>query len=106
MSALTNVVGLHGPGFPGTLVSGACPTGADRMCEAEAMRRGWTVERHEPKWHIYGKAAGAKRNQKMVKLGADVCVAFIHNGSKRASHAVRCARKAGITVVIYREDRE
>lgn len=86
-----------------TIVHGACPTGADLFAAEFAESSGFTVEAIPAQWGKYGKAAGPHRNRQMVDLGADICLAFIRNGSKGATGTARMAVDAGIEVVEFIE---
>lgn len=89
---------------PLIVVHGDCPTGADRFAKAWAQRnsdRGVTEEAHPAHWRTGGqldRAAGPRRNEAMVAAGADICLAFIRNGSRGATHCAALAEQAGIPV--------
>jgi hypothetical protein len=92
---------------PVVVVHGACPRGADALAAAWIRRtradgrRPVEEERHPAQWRVGGvvdRGAGPRRNAEMVALGADVCLAFIRNGSRGASHTARLAEEAGIPV--------
>lgn len=81
---------------PVTLVHGNCPIGADALAEQYAIARGWQPEPVSADWTEHGLKAGPLRNQQMVDLGADLCLAFPLPGSKGTWDCARRARAAGI----------
>ncbi|MFJ5886808.1 DUF2493 domain-containing protein [Streptomyces californicus] len=79
-----------------TIVHGDCPRGADAIADDWARKYGTTIERHPANWGTHGRGAGPRRNTHMVGLGADVCLAFIKNGSRGATGCADLAEAAGI----------
>ena len=75
--------------------------GADRIAGRLAYEWGMNVEVYPADWDKHGRAAGVIRNQQMVDLGADICLAFPLGESRGTRHCMRIAEKAGIKVVNY-----
>jgi hypothetical protein len=80
---------------PVTIVHGGA-RGADSIAESVAHKYRLNVECHPAAWDTRGRAAGVIRNSEMVNAGADVCLAFIKDQSRGASHCAAAAEKAGI----------
>ena len=103
-TAILDTIENHGASLEdAVIVHGDCPTGADYMASIVADHEGISQERHPADWKTHGKKAGFLRNYEMVKLGADVCLAFIHNGSSGASMTATSASKAGIPTKLYHQ---
>lgn len=85
------------------VVEGQCPRGgADRLAEEWATGREYVD--HDPipaNWVALGNIAGPYRNQQMVDLGANVCLAFPLETSRGTWDCVRRAEEAGIPVKVF-----
>jgi hypothetical protein len=103
--------------FPGdydvTIVHGGA-SGADTLAGNLGHAFGCKVEIHPAQWRNHQpdcsetcrgwrtcRRAGYVRNAKMVKLGADICLAFIRDASRGATMCADLAEKAGIPTVRY-----
>jgi hypothetical protein len=91
-------------------VHGDCPNrpvgiakgmSVDQIAKRFANIYGIKEESHPANWNEFGKAAGFIRNQAMVDLGADMCLAFPFGKSNGTRHCAKQADKAGIEVRIY-----
>ncbi|QIS02344.1 DUF2493 domain-containing protein [Nocardia brasiliensis] len=76
--------------------------GADRIAAGIWHAWGEHDEPHPADWEREGRAAGLRRNQRMVDAGADVCLAFIQDNSCGASHTADRAQAAGIPTMRHR----
>lgn len=95
--------GAVGGNYAGLIVVHGAARGADRMAYRwyrSRARQGWAVaqEPHPADWAKHGRRAGILRNIEMIRLGADVCLAFIHNNSRGATHCADLAETNEIHV--------
>lgn len=89
---------------PGSTVVHGAATGADAIAHSIAVDLGLTVEPH---WPDYAndpvREAPKIRNQKMVDLGADLCLAFpASRGGSGTMHCAGLATQAGIKTRVIR----
>lgn len=88
--------------FDAVIVHGAAK-GADQIAGQEAQKLGLLVEEHPADWEYYGKRAGYLRNERMAKIGADLCLAFWDGRSRGTAMMVDLAEKHGIPLELYTE---
>jgi YspA, cpYpsA-related SLOG family len=76
--------------------------GADRLAGELARARGWRLEVYPARWDTEGRAAGIRRNLRMLRDGLpDLVVAFVDKPlahSRGTAHMVAIARAAGLPV--------
>ena len=101
--ALVQQVDRDDPDREVIIVHGAAK-GADLMAaDIGTAIKGVTIEPHPADWTTHGKRAGPIRNQAMVDLGADICLAFPTASSVGTWDCVRRANRAGIRVIVVPE---
>lgn len=69
--------------------------GADQLAQAVWLRTPWQMEEYPASDFPDPKV----RNQHMVDLGADVCLAFALSWASGTGHCARAARRAGIPTI-------
>ncbi len=85
-----------------TIITGACPTGADHYGSTFAKYHNFDLEEYPADWKTHGAAGGPIRNKTMSDH-ADVLVAFYAlSGSKGTKSMIDLAIKAGLEVHIFR----
>lgn len=85
---------------PGSIVIEGGARGADRIAREEAQALGIHVATVGALWHSFGRAAGPRRNEAMLRLAPDVVHAYPLGGPGTA-HMLRAAEHAEIEVVIH-----
>lgn len=98
---------LFAPGAVPIVVVHGAAAGVDTLAEGWVEARAlasWPVESevHPAHWVVHGRKAGILRNIHMVGLGADLCLAFIRDNSRGATHCATAAHMAGIETRIER----
>lgn len=94
------------------LLHGACPSGADVLADQYAATHETHVRTMPADWNRYGKAAGFRRNNDMVRLRPDVVIGLVDackkpahqmapHGSHGAIHALSVAQAAHLRTVVY-----
>lgn len=79
-------------------------SGADSMARRYAGENGMTAEEFRADWKQYGRAAGPKRNDEMVKYVAErngTALFFWDGESKGTKQCIDSARRKGIDVTIW-----
>lgn len=85
-----------------TVVHGNCHLGgADIIASVAAEQLGMIPEPHDANFEELGPKAGPLRNQEMVDLGADLCLAFPLPGSRGTADCMKRADQAGIPVHVF-----
>lgn len=103
ISILDSIYAQKHPSHKMIVVHGDCPSGADRIAKNWCLNMcvvDVADEAHPVSWGT-GRRGGPLRNAHMVNLGADVCLAFVRDGSAGASGCARFAREAGIPTVEF-----
>ncbi len=99
---LEQLVSEHSDGEVTVVEGDAC--GADRLAGQLARERGWRLERYPADWTRQGRAAGFRRNARMLREGRpDLVVAFTVGPlqhSRGTADMVRRARAAGVPVQV------
>jgi len=97
------VVGEHGQGRPGVVLIEGDARGADRLAGQLARARGWQLEVYPADWQRQGRAAGMRRNHRMLRDGRpELVLAFTDDlrSSRGTADMVRRARAARLPVLV------
>lgn len=84
------------------IVSGGA-AGVDSFGEKWAECQGLPLKKFEAEWDKYGRAAGPKRNLRMLEY-AEALVAFWDGQSRGTRHIIEQAKKRSMKVRVFRRD--
>lgn len=83
---------------PTAIISGLAK-GADSLGRQYGLNRGIQVLEFPADWNKYGKSAGMRRNQEMLKI-ADGLIAFWDGKSRGTENMINIAKNKGIPIRI------
>jgi hypothetical protein len=89
------------------IISGTA-RGADQLGECWAAAHGVPVARFPAQWERFGRSAGVRRNEQMVRhvAAADGGLVAVWDGvSRGTAHVIECARQHGLAVYVHRTGR-
>ena len=87
-----------------TVIVAGGAAGADELAKDYALEHGLQYIEFPADWEKYGRAAGPKRNDEMVKFIKEkngTALYFWDGESKGTKHCIESARKNGIDVTIW-----
>lgn len=87
---------------PDSIVIEGGARGADRIAREEAETLGIHVATVAALWRRFGRFAGPRRNEAMLRLCPDVVHAYPLGGAGTA-HMIAAAERAGVEVVVHDE---
>jgi hypothetical protein len=104
---IDQIVTEHGRGRPGVVLIEGGTRGADRLAGELARSRAWQLEEYPADWRRHGRAAGPRRNARMLRRGRpERVLAFTDDlpASPGTADLVRRARAADLPVLVVRHE--
>jgi hypothetical protein len=101
--AVEQTVAEHGQGRAGVVLIEGDARGADRLAGALAHAHGWELEVYPADWQRHGRAAGMRRNARMLRQGRPERVIACTDdlaGSRGTADMVRRAHSVGLPVLV------
>ena len=86
-----------------TLIITGRAQGIDTLAESYADKKHLSKLILRPQYHLYGRSAPPKRNEKMVEL-CDAALIIWDGVSKGTAYTINCAKKMGKKVILLEYD--